>query len=50
MSRRMTWTHVDPEALASMLAFQRYVNDSGLEPSLIQIIDVRASQINGCAY
>lgn len=50
MSARMGWSTVDPEALKSMLAFQRYVTDSGLEPSLIQLVDVRASQINGCAH
>jgi alkylhydroperoxidase family enzyme len=33
-----------------MSAIQRHVNTSGLEPSLIQLVDVRASQINGCAY
>ena len=50
MSGRMAWQKVHAEAVKSMLAFQRHVNNSGLEPSLIQLIDVRASQINGCAY
>jgi AhpD family alkylhydroperoxidase len=29
---------------------QKYVNDSGLEASLLELVKMRASQINGCAY
>ena len=34
----------------AMLALQREVNNSGLEPALQELIKIRASQINGCAY
>ncbi len=50
MAPRIEWSTVAPEALKTMLGFQRYVNESGLELSLIHLADVRASQINGCAY
>jgi AhpD family alkylhydroperoxidase len=33
-----------------MSALQAYVNGSGLEHSLIELVKLRASQINGCAY
>jgi AhpD family alkylhydroperoxidase len=33
-----------------MLALQREVEGSGLEPSLLELVKIRASQINGCAY
>lgn len=33
-----------------MLGVGKYVRLSGLEPSLINLIDVRASKINGCAW
>src|ERR1700752_535430 len=34
----------------AMLALQREVAHSGLEPSLFELVKIRASQINGCAY
>lgn len=35
----------------AMLALENYVrNSSGLEPSLLELVRMRASQINGCAY
>jgi AhpD family alkylhydroperoxidase len=33
-----------------MMALERYVQHSTLEPSLIELVKLRASQINGCAY
>ena len=33
-----------------MSALQAYVNGSGLEHSLIELVKLRASQLNGCAY
>ena len=34
----------------AMLALQREVESSGLEHSLLELVKIRASQINGCAY
>lgn len=39
-----------PEAYRAMLALSAFGKHSGLEPSLIELVKVRASQINGCAY
>ena len=33
-----------------MLALESYVHQSGLEPSLLELVKMRASQISGCAY
>jgi AhpD family alkylhydroperoxidase len=33
-----------------MLPLEGYVNKSGLEKSLLELIKLRASQMNGCAY
>jgi AhpD family alkylhydroperoxidase len=33
-----------------MYAVERYVRNSGLEPQLLELVKLRASQINGCAY
>ena len=37
-------------AYQAMDALDRYVNDCGLDRSLILLIQLRASQLNGCAY
>jgi len=34
----------------AMLQMQQAVEASGLEPSLLELVKIRASQINGCAY
>ena len=39
-----------PEALKPMFSLEAAIADSGLEPSLIDLVKTRASQINGCAY
>lgn len=50
MSERIDYYHVAPDAVKSMLPLEGYVNKSGLEKSLLELIKLRASQINGCAY
>jgi AhpD family alkylhydroperoxidase len=38
-------------AIRAMLALEEYVkNSTRLEPSLLELVRMRASQINGCAY
>ncbi len=39
-----------PEAMNALMAFETYVQGCGLEPSLIELVKTRASQINGCAF
>lgn len=39
-----------PEAYKAMAALEAAVKASGLEQSLIELVKMRASQINGCAY
>ena len=41
---------VAPGAREAMYALQKYIYASGLEPGLLDLIDLRASQINGCAF
>lgn len=50
MKARIDYKTVAPEAYTAMSAVERYVRQSGLEHSLIKLIKVRASQINGCAF
>ena len=50
MSTRIDIMRVSPKATQAMLQLQKYVNESGLEHSLLELVKMRASQINGCAY
>lgn len=50
MKSRMDYARVAPEALRRMLALETYVRQSGLETSLLELVRLQASQINGCAY
>ncbi len=50
MKPRMEQHKVAPGAMHVMLQLQKYVNESGLEHQLLQLVEMRASQINGCAY
>jgi len=39
-----------PEAYAVLSGVERYLQGSGLEKSLYELVKLRASQINGCSY
>src|ERR1700723_4356598 len=50
MEPRIDFRKAAPGAFQAMLDLEGYVRKSGLVPSLLGLIKVRASQINGCAY
>ncbi len=50
MESRVNYRNVAPGALEAMLGLEHYAHSSGLEPSLLELVKTRASQINGCAY
>jgi AhpD family alkylhydroperoxidase len=50
MNSRIEFHKVSPAAVNAMLALQNYVNGCGLPHSLLELVKLRASQINGCAY
>jgi AhpD family alkylhydroperoxidase len=41
---------IAPEARAALSALSKAVEDSGLEKGLIELLKIRASQVNGCAF
>jgi AhpD family alkylhydroperoxidase len=47
---RLSVYEVDPKATEAVLALERYVQASGLEKQLHELVKIRASQLNGCAY
>ena len=50
MESRIKYAQAAPEALQTLLGVSNYVKQSGLEEELVDLISLRASQINGCAY
>ena len=48
--RSLNFFAVAPKAIEPMLAMEESIKASGLEPSLIELVKMRASQINGCAF
>ena len=50
MKPRIDFTRVSPKVLQAMYGLQNTVNSSGLERPLLELVKMRASQINGCAY
>lgn len=47
---RIDYRSVAPEAMRALAAVERYARASSLEPSLLELVRLRASMINGCAY
>ncbi|MFC4352901.1 carboxymuconolactone decarboxylase family protein [Fodinicurvata halophila] len=50
MEPRLNYPAAAPEAFKALRRLQDYVADCGLEHSLIELVKIRASQINGCAF
>ena len=47
---RINWSKISPEGYNAMMGLENFVEQSKLEPKLKELIKIRASQINGCAY
>ena len=50
MKPRLDFYTASPDAAKAMIALEAAVNNLGLEPSLLDLVKLRASQLNGCAY
>jgi AhpD family alkylhydroperoxidase len=50
MHPRIDLSKASPEAIKPMYAIEAYLKNCGLEHSLLLLVKMRASQINGCAY
>src|SRR3954471_13324813 len=48
--QRIDCVRIAPDAYRAQLGPESYVRQSGLEESLMHLVKVRASYINGCAY
>jgi AhpD family alkylhydroperoxidase len=50
VTTRLNAKAIAPDAFKALRGLQDYVDASGLEKPLIELVKVRASQINGCAF
>lgn len=49
MTQRLAWTKAAPGAYEAMSGLERYAK-ANLDPTLFELVKLRASYINGCAY
>lgn len=50
MQARIDYRKFAKEPIKALLDLETYLSQCGLEPNLIHLLKLRASQINGCAY
>ncbi|OPA76186.1 alkylhydroperoxidase [Paenibacillus selenitireducens] len=50
MEQRMQMAAINPEGYRAMSGLEQYVAASTLDKKLLELIKIRASQINGCAF
>ena len=50
MEARLNYFELEPDAMKAMFGLGGYLAKSGFEPSLLNLVYFRVSQINGCAY
>jgi len=50
MSQRLDYNQISPAGAKALGGVYGYVTQSGLDPVLVDLVYLRVSQINGCAY
>ncbi|MEA0553334.1 carboxymuconolactone decarboxylase family protein [Lysinibacillus irui] len=50
MTQRINYYEIAPDAMKIMMEMEKYTKKSAIERKLRELIKIRASQINGCAY
>jgi AhpD family alkylhydroperoxidase len=50
MNARLMYYQVDAKVVPTLMGLEKYVHQTGLEESLLELVKIRASQLNGCAY
>ena len=50
MQKRLDYSKAAPGSVQAMYKLEKFVEESGLERSLLELVKTRVSQINGCAY
>jgi len=50
MKTRININDLEPDAYTAMFGLEKYLGSTGLDPALKELVKIRASQINGCAF
>lgn len=50
MEKRIDYGLVAPDGIRNLRDLETYLHASGLEPTLLELVKVRASILNGCAF
>ena len=50
MTERTDFYRASPEAMKGLMALEGVVGKLGFDPLLLDLVKLRASQINGCGY
>ena len=50
MKNRIDIKQLEPNAYKAMFELEKYLSDTNLSPTQLELIKIRASQINGCAF
>ncbi|MDC3955530.1 carboxymuconolactone decarboxylase family protein [Polyangium jinanense] len=50
MKQRIAYQDVAPKAFRALLALAQHVRTSGLDHKLVELVNLRVSQMNGCAF
>jgi AhpD family alkylhydroperoxidase len=50
MTQRLDYANASPEGFKALRQLQEHIEHCGLEHALLELVKMRASQINGCAF
>lgn len=50
MNPRLDYYSASPKAMKAMIAMEALTSNLSIEPALLHLIKIRASQLNGCAF
>lgn len=50
MEQRLDFYKASPDAIKALMALEVAIGKRGLEPRLLELLKLRTSQINGCAF
>jgi AhpD family alkylhydroperoxidase len=50
MAERLNYVKAFTPGISALVALEKVIRTSGLDPSLLELVKIRASQLNGCSY
>ncbi|HEY0467093.1 MAG TPA: carboxymuconolactone decarboxylase family protein [Polyangiaceae bacterium] len=50
MTQRIAYAHQSPNLFKKFVEFSNGIREAGIDPQIYDLVDIRASQLNGCAF